>query len=460
MSRNILLLGAGKSSGELVSYLASHAPAENWRLVIADLSEAAAREKAQGLPAVTALQLDIHDEAAVRKAVGEAALVISLLPAQLHVSIARRCVEAGVHLATASYVSPDMQGLHEAAVRQGIILLNECGLDPGLDHLSAMKALDCLREEGATILAFRSYTGGLVAPESNDNPWGYKFSWNPRNVILAGQGTASYIRDGKYRYIPYHRLFGAAETITVRHPELGVDAVAFDGYANRDSLQYRQRYGLHEVPTLLRGTLRQQNFCKAWDVFVRLGLTDDSFVLEDSERLTWAGLVDAFLPSGPEGGTLQQRLKRFMGSGATGEVMEMIEWTGIFSDRAIGRVRATPARVLQDLLEDKWKLAPHDRDMIVMQHDIRYRKAGGGTEQWLASLVVRGKDSRHTAMARTVGLPLAMACRLLLSGRIRERGCVVPLAPEWYDPVLKELSSQGITFHEVRQRQGATESGA
>jgi len=343
-----------------------------------------------------------------------------------------------------------MEALHQEAIRKDLVLLNECGLDPGLDHLSAMKLLDGLREEGARILAFRSYTGGLIAPESNNNPWGYKFSWNPRNVILAGQGTARFIQDGKYRYIPYHRLFSSAETITVRHPEFGGSAVRFDGYANRDSLLYRHRYGLLEVPTLLRGTLRQQNFCKAWDVFVRLGLTDDSFVLEDSEHLSYAGLVAAFLPADARGGTLPERLAHYLGSSVQDEVIRMIEWTGILSDRVIGKAQATPAQVLQDLLEAKWKLEPHDRDMIVMQHDIRYRKPDGTTEQRVSSLVVKGKDSRQTAMARTVGLPLAMACRLLLSGKIRERGCVVPLTPEWYEPVLNELSANGISFHEVR----------
>jgi len=448
MKRTILLLGAGKSSTALIDYFSQHAEKENWQLTVADRSLEAAAEKATGA-AVHAMQLDIQDEPQLREAISGKALVISLLPASLHGNVARLCVQQGVNLATASYVSPEMTELHEEALRRGVTLLNECGLDPGLDHMSAMQLIDRLRKDGAAITSFKSYTGGLVAPESNDNPWGYKFSWNPRNVILAGQGTARYIENGRYQYIPYNRLFQLAEKIAVRSSTSGTSEVLhFDGYANRDSLAYRKIYGLDQVPTLLRGTLRQENFCKAWNVFVQLGLTDDTFTVEDSAHLTYAGLVQSFLPSSA-GRTVDENLAAFMQLDPEDEIMEMIRWTGILSGENIGMAKATPAQILQQLLETKWKLRPTDKDMIVMQHRIKYRNANESNEfEILSSLLVKGEDAVRTAMAKTVGLPLASASRMLLNNVLVKKGVVVPVGMELYEPVLQELRHAGILFEE------------
>jgi saccharopine dehydrogenase-like NADP-dependent oxidoreductase len=367
----------------------------------------------------------------------------------MHVDVAADCVEAGVHLATASYVSPGMEALHAGAVRRSVVLLNECGLDPGLDHMSAMALLDSLKNKGADITSFISYTGGLVAPESNDNPWGYKFSWNPRNVILAGQGTARYIENGAYKYVPYHRLFAEAVSVDVNDEGMHME---FDGYANRDSLAYRKTYGLEKVPTLLRGTLRQKNFCKAWQVFVELGMTDDTYVLENSERLSCAEWVHSCIPGRVPGATASARLAAYLRLDPSGEVFHMIEWTGILSDAPLGLTGATPAQALQHLLEKKWVLKPTDRDMIVMQHQVRYREgASANTFEIRSSLVVKGTDARQTAMAKTVGLPLALAAHRLLDGKIKQRGCVVPVFPEIYEPVLSALKTYGIVFHETHR---------
>jgi saccharopine dehydrogenase (NADP+, L-glutamate forming) len=232
------LIGAGRSSTALIDYLLHHAAAGNWELTVGDFSEQAVREKTKGHPASRPIRFDINDRDQTLAEVGRADLVISLLPAHMHISVARMCVSLGKHLVTASYVTPEMESLREEAVSKGVILLNECGLDPGIDHMSAMEIIRAIRSEGGELNSFYSYTGGLVAPESNDNPWGYKFSWNPRNVILAGQGTARYIENGRFKYIPYNRLFRRTETIEVE----GVGR--FDGYANRDSLSYRKTYGL------------------------------------------------------------------------------------------------------------------------------------------------------------------------------------------------------------------------
>src|SRR5688572_20349946 len=229
-----------------------------------------------------------------------------------------------------------------------------------------LEVIDRLKKEGCELTSFKSYTGGLVAPESNDNPWGYKFSWNPRNVILAGQGTARYIRDGLYKYIPYNRLFSEIERIQVE------GYGSFDGYANRDSLAYRHHYHIEQIPTLLRGTLRQSGFCRAWNVFVQLGLTDDSYKIEKSETLTYADLIRAHLPATLVKDSLLETVAAFCGLPPDGEAMTKVEWTGILTDEPIGISDASPAQILQNLLEKKWKLEEHDKDMIVMQHQFEF----------------------------------------------------------------------------------------
>jgi saccharopine dehydrogenase-like NADP-dependent oxidoreductase len=446
--RSIFLIGAGRSSASLIEYLLKHAASDDYRLTIGDVSEDSAREKSGGHPAARPIRFDINDVRLRDEEIAHADLVISLLPAHMHVPVAEACVRFGKHLVTASYVSPEMQALDTAARQAGVLLLNECGLDPGIDHMSAMEVIDGIRKSDGELLAFRSYTGGLVAPESNDNPWGYKFSWNPRNVILAGQGTARYIERGNYKYIPYQRLFRQIRKVTVN----GVGA--FDGYANRDSLSYRKVYGIENIPTMIRGTLRQEGYCTAWDVFVRLGLTDDSYILEHSVRLTYAELVEALLPDGLPGIDLAEQVATLCGLDSRSREMEMVRWTGIFEPVTIGLHHATPAQALQQLLEKRWVLGPADKDMIVMQHEFEYRADGQAWRQ-TSSLVVTGKDNRYTAMAQTVGLPVAIAARRILSGEMTLTGVHVPVSPVIYGPVLRELETLGIRFTEHRERMNA-----
>jgi saccharopine dehydrogenase-like NADP-dependent oxidoreductase len=440
--RNILLIGAGRSSSFLIKYFLDHARTQEWSLAVGDISLDAAKSKTGDHPFARALAFDITNESQRREEVSKADLVISMLPAHMHLSVARECVSQKKHLTTASYVSGEMQQLHVDAIKNGVALLNECGLDPGIDHMSAMKIINGAKSENKEIISFRSYCGGLVAPESNDNPWGYKFSWNPRNVILAGQGTARFIENEKYRYLPYHRLFSETENITVD------GCGTFDGYANRDSLSYRPLYHLEKIPTMLRGTLRQSGYCKAWNVFIQLGLTDDSYVIDDSAHLSYSQLVDAFLPAPQKDSALKSRLAAFMNLPETSDEMKLVEWTGILEDKPIGIDRATPAQALQKLLEEKWKLKESDKDMIVMQHIFEIRNSKGEVNNLKSELVVKGDDSVYTAMAKTVGLPLAIASKLLLNGEIKSRGIMVPVTKEIYEPVLKELEQHGIHFRE------------
>lgn len=441
--RRILILGAGRSSSALIRYLIDHAVGGAWHITVADQDVAHARTLiGDGGEVAAALPFDARDAVQRDALIAEHDLVISMLPATMHLDVVKDCLRHRRHVLTPSYVPDAMWPLDTPAREAGILVLNELGLDPGIDHMSAMRILDRIRTQGGRIDAFESYCGGLVAPASDDNPWGYKFSWNPRNVVLAGQGgMARYIRNGTYKYIPYHRLFQEAVQVTV--PDYG----SFDGYANRDSLKYRKHYGLEGIPTLIRGTLRKAGFCAAWDVFVRLGCTDDGCTLDLGPDATWRDFVDAFLPT-RNGMDTRTTLAHTLGLAPSGEVMDKLDWLGIFSESPIGVAGLSPAATLQHLLEHKWVLGPTDKDMVVMWHRFRYAHEGRSHELQ-ASLVVEGHDPVNTAMARTVGLPVAMAAKLLLEGRITQRGVALPLAAEIHEPILDELETHGVRFREV-----------
>ncbi|WBA42782.1 saccharopine dehydrogenase C-terminal domain-containing protein [Hymenobacter canadensis] len=444
----ITLLGAGRSASSLIEYLLRHAPTENWFLTVADANPAhlvpvlaAHTEYARAVP------FALENEVLLQELVSGADIVISMLPALLHGPVARMCVQLGRHLATASYVSEEIRGLDAAARAAGSTLLMECGLDPGLDHMSAMAVIEEIRERGGRITSFKSYCGGLLAPDSEgNNPWKYKFTWNPRNVVLAGQGTAKYLENGHPRYIPYQHLFARTESILV--PGYG----DFDGYANRDSLSYRAPYGLDDIPTILRGTLRRAGYCAAWHALVRLGLTDDAVRLGNAADLTWRELLESYLPvlvpRAANETALAMHCADYLGLSMAGPEMERLQWLGLFTEQPVGLADGTPAQLLERLLTQKWQLQPADHDMIVMQHLFEFELAGvryGRT----SSLVVLGDDATHTAMAKTVGLPLGMAVRRLARGEVAARGVLIPTGADLYQPILAELAADyGIRFEE------------
>ena len=296
-----------------------------------------------------------------------------------------------------------------------------------------------IHEKGGKITSFKSFCGGLVAPESNDNPWGYKFSWNPRNVILAGQGTAQFIEDGKLKFIPYNRVYTQTETIEVE------GYGKFDAYANRDSIGYKEPYGLSEASTMLRGTLRMPGYCKAWNVFVKLGLTDDTYKIKNANTLTYTDLLSSFLPKGTS--SVKERLVAFMGAELDADVMIKLEYLELFSNKPIKLKEGSPAELLQNLLEEKWLLKAGDKDMIVMQHQFEY-ELKGAKHKLNSSLVVIGDNEVHTAMAKTVGLPLAITIKNFLTGKFKLYGVQIPLVKEIYEPMLAELESLNIIFTE------------
>ncbi len=442
MSR-ILIIGAGRSSSSLIDYMLSNAKQYNWHVTIADANKQAVESKiAKYKEVAKAVEFDVADVKLREQLISEADFVVSMLPAFMHGDVARDCVRLGKHIATASYVSADMKELDEEAKKKNLLLLNECGLDPGIDHASAMKVIHEIQDKGGKITNFKSFCGGLVAPESNDNPWGYKFSWNPRNVVLAGQGTAQFIEEGSLKFIPYNRLFTQIETIEV-------DGYGkFDAYANRDSIGYKEPYGLKDAATMLRGTLRMPGYCKAWNVFVKLGLTDDSYKIKNASSLTYTDLLQSFLPKGKA--SVKEKLANFMGAEVDNEVMSKLEYLELFSNKPIKLKEGSPAELLQNLLEEKWLLKQGDKDMIVMQHLFEY-ELNGVHKKHTSSLVVIGDDEVHTAMAKTVGLPLAIAIKNFLTGGFKLYGVQIPTVKEIYEPMLNELETLGIKFVEKEE---------
>jgi saccharopine dehydrogenase-like NADP-dependent oxidoreductase len=442
LMKKILIIGAGRSSANLIKYLLEHAAQFDWHIRVGDMDVAFAQGKIGHSSHATAFKLDASNDEQRRQEIENSDLVISMLPAAMHMKVALDCIDLSKNVITPSYIPDEMWQLHERARQKGIVILNEMGVDPGIDHMSAMKIIDRLKAEGAKLESFESFTGGLIAPKSDNNPWHYKITWNPRNVVLAGYGgTARFKENGSVKFIPYHKLF---ERLT--HVDMGADGV-FTGYGNRDSLKYLKLYNLDDIPTLYRGTLRGADYCEAWNVLVQLGLTDDSFELTFPAGMTWNSLTTSFLPSSE--GTVQQRLSSYLSPSA--KTMEMLEWLGIFDHKPLDIEKGSPAQVLQRLVEERWKLEENDTDMIVMWHRFRYTLNESSFELQ-SKLIAYGDDPVHTAMSKTVGLPIAIAAKHILQGNWNLSGVLLPTHSDIYKPVLEELETLGILFSESEQR--------
>ncbi len=442
---NVLIIGAGRSASALINYVLRKAEKYNWSVVVADADPQLAEQKVGNHPNGRSTWLDVMKVNDRRDLIGRADVVVSMLPAHLHLEVAMDCIQLKKHLITASYVSKDMYRLGDEARDRDLIFMGEMGLDPGIDHMSAKQKIDVIKEKGGKINAFRSYTGGLIAPESDTNPWHYKFTWNPRNVVLAGQGTAQYLKNKKYKYIPYNRLFAQYDTIDIQ----GMGE--FEVYANRDSLLYRDIYGLSNIPNILRGTIRYKGFCDAWNALIKLGLTDGSYPIVEPENLTYNALMEAYLGPrfiGPW--TVKERTADYLGEDHNSDVMQKLEWLGLFSKKKIGMSAATPALILENLLLEKWKLQPEDKDMIIMQHEFEY-ELNDQNKLLTSTLVLKGNDSINTAMALLVGIPMGIFVKLVMLGKITATGVNIPVMKQVYDPVLEELEEYGVTFIEKEE---------
>jgi len=438
--KKILIVGAGLSSTSLIKYLLDQSDTQNWHITLNDIDENRARKKIGDHPNGTAVSFDIFNEEQRELFISSSDIVVSMLPARMHHLVAIDCLRHRKNLVTASYVSEEIKQMDEQARKLGIIFLNEIGLDPGIDHMSAMRIINRIKADGGKLDVFESNTGGLVAPGSDNNPWRYKFTWNPRNVILAGQHGARFLHNGKFKYIPYHKIFQRYEIIKV------MDLGEFEVYPNRDSLQYKDAYGLNEISTMFRGTIRRPGFCDAWDALVQIGATDDSYVVEFPGDMTYRDFTNSFIAYNITD-PVEKKLAKYLNIPQDGEVMKKLEWIGLFEKKIVGIKNQTPARILQNLLQEKWKLDLDDKDMIVMQHQFEYlleRKR----KRIVSSLVVTGTDSHETAMSIAVGLPVGIAVKLILEGKIQSTGVRIPTTPEFYDPVLNELEEYGIRFVE------------
>jgi saccharopine dehydrogenase-like NADP-dependent oxidoreductase len=439
--KKILIIGAGRSSSALIRYLEENSKKYSWEITVGDIGLQSVQGKVS--PSTRAIAFDVFNELQLNEEVGSADIVVSMLPVRFHPVVAMACLKYSKSMLTASYVSQEISEMETCAKSQGILFLNEMGVDPGIDHMSAMRVINRIREQGHELLCFETFTGGLIAPESDNNPWNYKITWNPRNVVLAGQGgPARFIQEGTLKYIPYHRLFRRTEMIDIE------GYGKFEGYANRDSLKYIEKYNLQDVPTVFRGTLRRPGFCRAWDVFVQLGATDDSFTLQNTEEMTYKEFINSFLYYSSED-PVKTKLYQYMHIDQDSDVREKLEWLGIFDSTKIGLQNATPAQILEHILCKKWVLEADDKDMLVMWHKFIYRQKGMEKPTLLtSSMGVIGDDQVNTAMAKTVGLPLGIAVKMMLTGQIKLAGVHIPTLKEVYEPVLRELEDHGIIFRE------------
>ncbi len=440
--KTILVLGAGLSASSLIRYFLQNSDENNWKIRVCDRDIDLVKSKLNNHPNGVALSFNALDPEQRRPEIEKADLVVSMLPARFHIGVAEDCIALKTNLITPSYISPEMKALDQAAKDAGIVIMNEIGVDPGLDHMSAMNIIDEIQNKGGKLTTFESFTGGLIAPESDNNPWNYKLTWNPRNVVLAGQGgAAKFIQEGKYKYIPYNRLFRRTEIISI-------DGYGdFEGYANRNSLSYRDTYGLQDIPTIYRGTLRRKGFSKAWNVFVQLGATDDTYVLEDSKNMSKRDFINSFLPYHPSD-SVELKLRHQMKIDQDDAIWDKLVWLGIFEDDKFHFEQdVTPAQYLQKIIEEKWVLDPEDKDMLVMWHKFEYELNG---KKYLVTshMINIGEDQVYTSMSNTVGLPAAISGKMILNGRIQTKGVTLPIRKEIYEPILEELNKYGIHFIE------------
>lgn len=442
--QHILVIGAGKSTGQLISYLTTKATSNQFTIIIADKELENAQKLIKNHTSTTAIKLDIFNQEERQKAIKDASIVISMLPARFHIEVARDCLAYGKSMVTASYISKEMQALDAEVKKKGLVFMNEIGLDPGIDHMSAMQVIDRIRDNGGKMLLFESFTGGLVAPESDTNLWNYKFTWNPRNVVLAGQGgAAEFIQEGSYKYIPYQRLFRRTEFLEIEGQG------RFEAYANRNSLSYRSIYGLDDIPTLYRGTIRRVGFSRAWNLFVMLGMTDDSYQLQHTEAMSYRDFTNLFLPYSPTD-SVELKLRHYLKIDQDDLLWDKLLELDLFNaTKTLRLTKGTPAQCLQRILEDQWTLQPEDKDMIVMYHKFGYEQ-DGKRKQIDATMVNIGEDQSETAMARTVGLPVGIATLRILNKQITTPGVQLPISKEVYTPILKELEEYGITFKEYK----------
>lgn len=391
-------------------------------------------------PKIITQIFDVNDKKQREKIVINQSIVISMLPAKYHFLIAIECLKSNINLVTASYISDELMELDYEAKKKNLLFLNEVGLDPGLDHMSALKLIKEIKNDNGKIKSFKSHCGGLIHPKYDNNPWNYKFTWNPRNVVLAAKGQAKFLRNNKIVQVNYPDVFNQIEKINI--DQLG----DFDSYANRDSLKYIKLYGLDEIDTMFRGTLRRKGFCESWEIIALLGLTDDEVYLNTFNK-SYKDLILSQLFNKDNVIDLKKEIELKVSRKISEETYNKLLWTELFTcNRKLKNEKMTLAQVVESLLVKKWNFEEKDKDMIVMQHDFEYQKNNRLLNK-KSTLVVYG-DENFSAMSKTVGLPLAIATKLILENKINYYGVKIPDISMIYEPILKELEDYKINFNE------------
>ncbi len=433
----ILILGAGRSTYFLIKYLTKKAKENGWSITVVDLTEANF-EGLEGNGTITFMIKDIKNDKIRKELIESHDVVISMVPPPIHPIIANDCLQYHTHLLTASYMSEEIRNMHGKAQKRGLLFLKEIGLDPGIDHMSAKKLIDHIHEQGGKIHSFKSYTGGLIAPASDDNPWHYKISWNPMNIVKAGQGTAQHLSNKQIKLVPYQQLFNRTNKVEI--PGYG----SFETYFNRNSLNYQSFYELDETSEMARGTIRKQGFCSAWHQVVQLGLTDDDYSMNWT-GYTYHDFLNTFLDNRDL--PLETKVADLLKLDPEGEDMARLKWLGLFNNNPLPIQEGSPAEVLRQILMDKMSMKSDDRDLIVMVHFIDY-EVNGKSKRLKSWLTLEGDDGIKTAMAKTVGLPLAIAATKLMEGQFDLAGAHIPVKPSIYQPVIEALYDEGIVFKE------------
>lgn len=444
--RHVLVLGAGQSAPYLIQRLLEDAEAHDWFVTVADRDETEARRRVGGHPRGAAMAFDATDISLLTTQVRRADVVVNFLSPVFQHSVARTCVELSTPMISASYRDQRLRELDTEARRKGTLLISEVGLDPGIDHMSAMAMIEREKARGGRMLKFASYGSGVPSLEDGaPNPLGYAVTWNPRNVVMAGEGGAQYLVDGKVKIVPYHEVF--RRTWRFHVPGVG----PMEAYPNRDSLSYRSLYGLEEVETMLRATLRHPGWCEVWHQIVRLGLPNEQLRIPDLSARPWAELLEMFIPRDVTGLHLEQRVATYLGVSPTGTILQKMRWLGLFdAETPCGAPGQTAADALMHLLKDKLRLPPGRTDQVIVAHEL-VTERDGQRERILSVMTERGEPDGVTAMAKTVGLPAAAATKLVLTGALPISGAYIPTEPALYRPLRTELEAAGLTFEETRE---------
>jgi len=447
--KKVVILGAGRSAPYLIRRMVDLAPERDWDVVVADMDIEAARSRiGAGATRAKAVSLDATEEPELAAVIKGADVVCNLLAPRFQAAVARHCVEEGAHMVSVSYLSDETRELETWAQDQGVMLLGEMGLDPGIDHMMAMEAIEDVRASEGTILSFRSFGSGVPAPESSSNPLRYLITWNPWNVATAGRAGAQYLVDGQIRIVPHRRLFLHTWPVEVE----GVGRL--EAYPNRDSLSYRDHFGLDDVRTMIRGTLRWPGYCDTWSKVVKLGLTNTELAIPDLSELSPREVVGMFLPLPVPADRVVEAATLFLELNPTGEVIDKLRFLGLFDDEPSGCPGSTAADMLAHLLERRLAPQPGSRDMVILVHqmDVRYSRPEQRCERVTYTMVDTGDATGMSAMAKTVGLPTALAAEMMLRGDLDLAGCLLPTHDAIYRPVLEHLKAEGLSFTISREQ--------